>query len=150
MTKQKHRRSRDKVPTFQTLLGKESSINGRISGTDNIVITGDTKGTTELEGAIMVMAGGSWEGDIKASLVYINGKVKGNIVATSKLEILASANIEGSITSPLIAIAEGAIQKGPITMPDNLEVVRFKERRPAVTIETLFEEEKNNTESSTL
>lgn len=137
------RRGRDKIPTFHTLLGNNAAINGKISGSDNIVITGAMRGTTELEGAVMIMEGGSWEGEIKASMVFINGEVTGDITATHKLEILTNARIKGNISSPLIAIAEGAIHIGAISTTTPEEVVHFKERRQAATIEQLMHSDDN-------
>ena len=63
-----------------------------------------------------------------AENVVIAGKVEGNIVAKEKIDVVSTANIKGSLTSPFIAIAEGAIHEGEIHMAN---VKRYVNQREA-------------------
>jgi cytoskeletal protein CcmA (bactofilin family) len=52
--------------------------------------------------------------------------MQGSVVARSKIEIVSTARVHGSLTSPFIAIAEGAVHEGEIHMA---EVKRFTDQR---------------------
>ena len=65
-------------------------------------------------------------GNIHANHIVIAGEVQGVLVAREKMEIVSSAQIQGSLTSPFIAIAEGAVHEGDIHMA---QVKRFTDQR---------------------
>ncbi len=49
---------------------------------------------------------------IEAPEVIIAGTVKGNIVASRRIEIRATANVSGNLTAPILAIEAGAVVEG--------------------------------------
>jgi cytoskeletal protein CcmA (bactofilin family) len=59
-------------------------------------------------------------GKIKAELfakaVVVLGEVKGNVTATEKVDIRENGSVEGDITAPRVAIAEGAHFRGSVDM----------------------------------
>jgi cytoskeletal protein CcmA (bactofilin family) len=59
-------------------------------------------------------------GRIKAQLfaksVVVLGEVIGNVSATEKVDIRENGSVEGDITSPRVAIAEGAHFRGSVDM----------------------------------
>ena len=59
--------------------------------------------------------------------MLVAGEVEGSITARTQLEILSTANINGTISCPKIAIADGAVHKGEMRM--SADVTRFEERR---------------------
>ena len=59
---------------------------------------------------------GDLEGDILARSVVVAGKVQGQIVAQERAEMLASAEVRGSVQAPKIVIAEGARLEGSVAM----------------------------------
>lgn len=126
---QKHRRTLDNMLRFTSIIGEDSVFTGSFSGSDNYVINGTVKGKCDLSGTLVVMETGVWKGDIKAALVVIAGTVNGNIVATEKLELRSSARIQGNITSPVLAMASGAVYDGELHMQHQTQVTRFEERR---------------------
>jgi cytoskeletal protein CcmA (bactofilin family) len=44
--------------------------------------------------------------------------MRGNMVATDRVEVTAGARVFGNITAPRVVIADGARFKGHIEMPD--------------------------------
>jgi len=127
--KKKHRRTLDKVGGVSTVIGAGSKFVGEISGKENIVIHGEIDGNCDLQGTVVVEEGAKWVGIIKASNVIIAGMVQGEIVATEKLELASSAVIEGNLTGPVIAVAEGAVIKGNMHMSSGSEVTHFTDKR---------------------
>jgi len=124
----KHRRTLDKVGGVSTVIGAGSRFVGEISGKENIVIHGEIEGDCNLQGTVVVEEGAKWIGTITASNIIIAGFVQGDVIATEKLEITSSSVIEGNLSGPVIAVAEGAIIKGKMEMTDG-EIKHFTDRR---------------------
>ncbi|HEC17715.1 MAG TPA: polymer-forming cytoskeletal protein [Gammaproteobacteria bacterium] len=122
----KGRRSLDGVEGFTTSIGPGSIFTGTIGGSGHVIVLGSVEGSSELDGTLVIGDGGRWIGDITARHIVIAGEVEGAISATEKMEIVCTAKIRGSLTSPFIAIAEGAIHEGEIHMG---EVKRFTDQR---------------------
>lgn len=121
------RRSLDQLGKLPTILGREVVHIGALSGQEHYVVHGRVQGNGDIDGALLIGPDGVWIGDITADNVVVKGRVQGNIHARFKLELRPSARIRGDLTSPLIAIAEGAVLEGRVS-PDSI-VTRFRERR---------------------
>ena len=126
MAVSKRRRTLDALGGFTTSVGPDNNFKGSITGTGHCIILGSIEGDCELDGTLVVGEGGSWKGDITAENVVIAGEVIGDIVAKKKMDVVSTANIHGSLTSPFIAIAEGAVHEGEIHMA---EVKRYTDKR---------------------
>lgn len=100
----------------QTIIGPNVTIDGEISGTEPVVVTGVVKGQINLESAVTVDHGGYVEADIISNTVHIDGNLTGNIAAFEKVEVRASGKMIGDIKAPRIHIADGAAFKGHIDM----------------------------------
>jgi cytoskeletal protein CcmA (bactofilin family) len=122
----KGRRTLDAVEGFATSVGEGTKISGNLGGTGHSIILGEVEGDCDLEGTLVVGESGRWVGNIKAKAVVIAGEVKGEILAEEKLEILSTAKITGTICAKTLAIAEGAVHQGEVSMGD---VTRFKDKR---------------------
>lgn len=128
MASSKGRRTLDAVNGFTTSVGPDNIFKGSITGTGHSIILGHVEGDSDIEGTLVVGDGGVWNGNIFAENVVIAGKVTGNIVAKEKIDVVSTADIHGSLTSPFIAIAEGAIHEGEIHMA---KVKRYTDKRDA-------------------
>jgi cytoskeletal protein CcmA (bactofilin family) len=78
---------------------------------------------------LIVGEGGRWQGNIEADNVIVSGEVQGDIVVHNKLELTPTARVTGRISSPAIAVAEGAIHHGEVHMAKQADIVRFTEKR---------------------
>jgi len=121
------RRSLDHLDKLPMTVGREAVHVGLFAGRDNYVVHGQVRGDSDVEGAIMIGPDGLWVGNITADVVVVKGRVEGNILARFKLELRPSARIKGDLSSPLIAVAEGAVVQGHVS-PDSI-VTRFTDRR---------------------
>ena len=126
LTNNKGRRSLDSVAGFTTSIGLGNIFTGTIGGSGHTIVLGRVVGNSELDGAVVVGESGCWIGDIAARHIVVAGQVEGSITAREKIEIVCTAKIRGSLTSPFIAIAEGAVHEGEIHMG---EVKRFTDQR---------------------
>jgi len=121
------RRSLDHLQKVPTILGREVVHVGVIEGRDNYVVHGRVEGNCDLDGVLLIGPDGLWIGNITADTVIVKGRVEGGIRAHFKIEVRPSARIKGDLSSPLIAVAEGAVLQGRIS-PDSI-ITRFTERR---------------------
>lgn len=125
----KGRRLLDSVGEVGTLVGAQSRFVGRLEGEDSTIVNGTFEGDCDIQGIVVLSVNGRWIGNITAASAVISGEVHGDITVRDKLELTASARIAGRITSPVIAIEEGAIHQGEIRMTREGEVVRYRDRR---------------------
>lgn len=127
--RKKKQRIIDEVNQFSTLFGEKTRFTGKIMGRDNCIVYGQVEGDCRCEGVLVLGEQGQWCGDIVAPKAIISGTVTGNIDASEKLELSATARIQGNITSPAMGMAEGAIHVGELHMGQSVDVLHFNERR---------------------
>jgi len=113
------------------MLGPESVYTGVFQGKDNHIIYGQVQGDCDIEGILVLGEGSRWKGNIRANSVVIAGRVDGDIQAINKLELARTAYVHGKITSPVVAIARGAVHEGNIRMAKHTQITRFIDRREA-------------------
>ena len=70
------------------------------------------------------------QGTVNACGVIVEGKLRGNIESADKVELRASGRVLGDITCRKLAMAEGCVFQGAITMPEEAgQPVPFVEKR---------------------
>ena len=127
--RKQRRRTLDHIEDFTTMLGPDSVYSGVFQGKDNHIVYGEVQGECDLEGILVLGEGSRWKGNIRAASVVIAGRVEGDVQATLKLELARTGYVRGKITSPVVAIARGAVHEGSIRMAKQTQVTRFVERR---------------------
>jgi cytoskeletal protein CcmA (bactofilin family) len=97
---------------FDTLIGKNTVIHGRLVLLDSIRIDGKVVGhiesTKEESITVVIGASGEVQGDIVAQRVVVAGKVSGNIHAHERVELHADCLVQGDIKYGSIAIEHGS------------------------------------------
>ncbi|MCR4301353.1 MAG: polymer-forming cytoskeletal protein [Sulfuricaulis sp.] len=130
--RKQRRRTLDHIEDFTSMLGPESVYTGVFQGKDNHIIYGQVQGECDIEGILVLGEGSRWKGNIRAGSIVIAGRVDGDIQAVTKLELARTAHVRGKITSPVVAIARGAVHEGSIRMAKQTQITRFVDRREAV------------------
>lgn len=125
----KGRRLLDEVKQFSTLIGAQTKLVGRLESADDTIIDGSVEGQCVVDGVLIIGEDGSWQGNIEAQNVIVSGEVKGDILVHSKLELTKTARVSGRISSPTIAVAEGAVHDGEVHMSKEGDIVHFTDRR---------------------
>ena len=96
-------------------VGKALLIQGKITSTENLTIDGRVEGTIELgDHSLTIGAGASVEADLVAQTIVVSGAVKGNVLATVKVDLHETASVTGDIEAPLIVMADGATVTGKV------------------------------------
>lgn len=99
----------------QASIGKGLFIKGEITGTESLFIDGKVEGTVALAGnRVTVGRNGQVAASITAREIVILGKVRGDIVATDRVDIRAEGALTGDVTAARISIEDGAYFKGGI------------------------------------
>ena len=99
--------------TFDSILGEGMVIDGRLKVTGSALIHGVVTGNIEAsQEADMVVIGvgdsGRVQGNIIADQVMIGGRVMGDVVGRSRVELMSNAVVEGNLTYGNLVIDEGA------------------------------------------
>jgi cytoskeletal protein CcmA (bactofilin family) len=98
-------------------IGKSVVIKGELSGSEDLAIEGQVEGKIELrQNVLTIGANGKIKAEIFAKQVVVLGEVVGNVTASEKVDIRDNGSVDGDITSPRVAIAEGAHFRGSIDM----------------------------------
>ena len=98
-------------------IGKSVVIKGELNGSEDLTIEGQVEGKIELRQNILTIgANGRIKAQVFAKAVIIFGEVTGNVTASEKVDIRDNGSVDGDITSPRVAIAEGAHFRGSIDM----------------------------------
>src|SRR5690606_17762985 len=92
-------------------------IKGELNGSEDLTIEGQVEGKIELKDNVLTIGtNGKIKASVFAKTVIVLGEVVGNVTASEKVDIRDNGSVDGDITSPKVAIAEGAHFRGAIDM----------------------------------
>ncbi|TVQ67508.1 MAG: polymer-forming cytoskeletal protein [Oceanospirillales bacterium] len=98
-------------------IGENVQVDGTVKGHEDLLVEGVIKGDVFLENStITIGVHGKINGDIFARTVYVEGFVKGKIVAAERIALRKSAKMIGNLTSPKLSIEDGARFQGSAFM----------------------------------
>jgi cytoskeletal protein CcmA (bactofilin family) len=112
-----------------TYIAPSTTIVGTITGKGAYVFCGKVEGDCDIDGPLTLAEGGHWRGTMRANDVVVAGAVEGDVVARQRVEVLGTARITGSLEGHSIAVAEGAIIDGEITVTSGGRAMSFEEKR---------------------
>ena len=99
-----------------TLIGPQVVIHGDLVFSGGLYVEGRVVGRVHAEGgakAVMTLAdGGSVEGEIRAPVVVINGRVEGDVHSSERLELAAKARVDGNVHYKVVEMAAGSRLSG--------------------------------------
>lgn len=96
-------------------IGGAIIVKGDVVSTQDLVIDGQVQGTIELGNHTLTIGpGASVVADLSASAVTISGKVQGNVIGSTRVELKSTANVEGDVTAPTFVMADGAALNGTV------------------------------------
>jgi cytoskeletal protein CcmA (bactofilin family) len=104
---------RDEINAF---LGKNTEFEGRLSFEGAVRIDGHFKGEISSEGTLIVGETAVIESEVRVSHIIISGEMRGNILASKKIEIHAPGKVFGNICAPAVVMDEGVVFEGTCTM----------------------------------
>ena len=105
----------------ETVVGKESSIQGTIRSEHSIRIQGAAQGEIESRHAVYVEEGARVNAKVTASEITVSGSVDGQIFSTGRVEIRPTGHVTGEINAASLIMQEGAYFDGQMKMKNRGE-----------------------------
>jgi len=131
MTEEPKRRLVDRLGMSPTVISESSTVVGDVETQGPLMVSGRVQGNGRVGGTLSMSKSAHWVGDITARQAVLAGHVVGKIVVEDKLEVSASAIIEGEIVARILAIANGARIDGDVTVTSGKPIMKFDEKRAA-------------------
>lgn len=106
-----------------TIVGANVKLTGTISDVNDITVHGTVEGEVISDKTITVAETASVKGPVTAQIISVSGKINGAVTAHQKIELLPSAQVNGSIATRELIIKSGATFNGKCSMQtDGVEV----------------------------
>ncbi len=98
-------------------IGPSISINGDVTGEEDLVIYGSVEGTVNLKSNNLVVGDkGELTANVSARVIRVEGAVKGELIASERIVITPNGSVTGDITAPRVVLEDGCNFKGSIDM----------------------------------
>jgi cytoskeletal protein CcmA (bactofilin family) len=101
-------------PAFR--VGEKLSIKGEIVGEGDLELAGRFEGVIDVRGTVTVGLSAEVDADITASMIVVGGKVRGNLNAAGRVEILPQGVLTGNLRTGSFTAADGSSVKGEISI----------------------------------
>ena len=101
---------------FETVLSEGTEFKGNVSVQGPVRVYGKVEGHIRCEDELVIGREGEVHGNLTGREVSIGGTVVGRVEAKEKAVLLGTARLTGDIRAPRVAIAEGAVFDGVISM----------------------------------
>jgi len=101
---------------IKAFLGEGTEFKGVLSFQGTVRIDGHLQGEVFGGDLLIVGEGGVVKAEVEVGTLIVGGKIVGNIRAKKRVELLASSNVIGNITTPCLVVAEGGTFNGTCDM----------------------------------
>jgi len=108
-----------KTASVVAIIEEGCRFEGSLSFSGVARIAGIVDGTIYSNDTVIISETAIINADVNANVILISGTIKGNIRASSRVEILRPARFEGTITTPSLIVEEGVIFHGTTKMKDD-------------------------------
>ncbi len=99
-----------------SIIGPGMTVVGDCTSDGTIHIEGRVEGSVRAGKAVVIGKEGVVDGDVSTQDAVVSGTVTGTLVAASRLEIQATARIEGEVRAKRMQLEEGAVLNGTVRM----------------------------------
>jgi len=125
----------------RTIIGKTVQIKGSIIAEEEMLIEGKIDGEVRSSKKIIIGAQGEAKANLYAPAIKVAGRVIGDLIATTKIDIESTAHIEGNITAPKLSVSESAYFKGNIDMSSKPEIPTLQIEKTPTEPESVHKKE---------
>jgi cytoskeletal protein CcmA (bactofilin family) len=105
----------------QTIIGAGAKFKGELTLAGGAVIQGSFEGAiiAEGQGELRLAPQSQTKASVKAATVLVEGQFDGDVLATERLQLTASARVTGELCAAALIVAEGATFTGKVAVgPD--------------------------------
>ena len=104
-----------------SIIGPGMTVVGDCSTDGTIRIEGRVDGSVRAGKAVVIGRDGVVDGDVSTQDAVVSGTVMGTLVAVSRLEVQATAHIDGEVRAKRMQLEEGAMLNGTVQMGETPE-----------------------------
>lgn len=97
-----------------TVIGPGITLKGELQGEGTLTVLGQFEGDIVLTGSLHVGPEAQVDANITATAIVVAGVVRGNLSADTRVDILPTGSLTGTVKSASFAAADGANVKGEI------------------------------------
>jgi cytoskeletal protein CcmA (bactofilin family) len=100
----------------RNVLSSDVEIKGTVKFANDLVVDGKIEGEVFSDGNLTIGENARIKAEVKTATVVVYGKVHGNLTATDRIELKATAEVIGDIKAKTLSIEAGAIFVGKSTV----------------------------------
>lgn len=117
-----------------TILGADASFKGELTFDGAMRIDGKFEGKLNTKGRLSIGRGAKVSAEMTVGTVTIEGAFRGNVIASERIELAATARVQGDLKGPRLVVAEGATLEGTLHItPDGAKTVPAGTKTEEVT-----------------
>ena len=117
---------KDKLESF---LGKNTQVDGEITVKGTLRLDGRVNGNVNADWLVLG-EGGFIKGDVKANGIIVGGQIEGNLTAKEVVDIKHKGGITGDISTTKLAVSEGGIIDGRVSMRrETSNIIELKQEK---------------------
>lgn len=107
-----------------TLIAANTEITGDVTFVNQLYINGVVRGnilaSADSDATVIISEEGSVSGEIRVPNVVVNGKVEGDVYASTRIELATKAEVKGNVYYKLIEMQLGAMVAGQLVHDESL------------------------------
>ena len=111
------------IDESKTVLGSNAAFKGELNFENTLCIDGEFEGKLTTSDKLIVAEEGAVLAEIEAGTAICKGKIRGNIIASQKVEIHSTGKILGDVHTPALMIELGAVILGRVICPNISEMI---------------------------
>jgi len=101
---------------IKAFLGPGSQFEGKLQFDEIVRIDGVFRGEIESRDILIVGQGADIQAEVNVGTLIVSGRLRGNIKASTKIELRAPAQVEGTVETPVLVVEAGVVLNGALTM----------------------------------
>ncbi len=101
---------------IKAFLGPGSQFEGKLVFNEIVRLDGAFRGEVTSRDTLIVGDSADIQADVEVGTLILSGRFKGNIKATTRVELRAPAQVDGTIETPALSVEEGVILNGTVSM----------------------------------
>lgn len=102
--------------TIDTLVGVRTELKGNLVFSGGLRVDGRIEGNVSSQGegnsVLVVSESAVITGDVNVPHVVVNGRIRGNVTASERVELQAKATVEGDVGYKILEVQAGAVVIG--------------------------------------
>ncbi len=102
---------------IRAFLGEGTQFKGVLSFAGAVRVDGQLEGEIVGDEVLIIGEPGQVHADIEVGTLVVSGRVQGTITAKQRVELLRPSRVSGTIRTPCLVVAEGALFNGNCEMP---------------------------------